>query len=168
MAVKQRLKSLSVNFSVFFHFFVFMVRFTVIFLYFLSCKTVQEKADTAHQDIMHDEPVCYIYTEGTDTTFLSLTYHTNNTITGEMKWQPNGQDGAIGTLALIQNQNKIQGEYVYTIEGSEQIEEVIFIKKEGKLFKQEYELEDSNGKLIPKKGSNPVRELSFNEVECMK
>lgn len=145
-----------------------MFKLTVIFLLTIACKAVANQSGHNDTEILHDEPVCYIHSEGSDTTFLTLTYHKDNTITGEMKWQPSGQDGAIGRLALTQNGNTFHGDYVYTIEGSDQTEEVIFVKKEGKLFKQEYELEDTNGKLIPKKGTNPVRKLSFDEVECMK
>lgn len=81
-------------------------------------------------------------------TRIALSIDDDQKVYGTKVWQPKGEHGASGTLEGIVNGDVIQVVYDYTIEGSEQSEEMV-LKLDGEtLLIGEGELEDAgNGRL---------------------
>ncbi len=76
---------------------------------------------------------CYIKVENkVDTTFCSLTI-IGNVVTGNYNWVPWQKDGAIGNFKGKLKGNIISGIYDYTIEGSQQKDEKVFMLDKGVL-----------------------------------
>ncbi len=108
---------------------------------------------------------CYILAEGKDTTWLTLKID-GETVTGKYHWHPHEKDGGHGTIA-----GKIQGGiadvmYDYTIEGSNQKEQMMFKIEGDKVVQIIGELEDKDGILRIKDASKPVRTDAFVKGAC--
>lgn len=81
-------------------------------------------------------------------TRVALSIEDNEKVNGTKVWQPKGEHGASGTFEGIVNGDVIQVVYDYTIEGSEQSEEMVFKLQGDTLLIGEGELEDAgNGRL---------------------
>ncbi|MBK8565202.1 MAG: hypothetical protein IPN76_18135 [Saprospiraceae bacterium] len=102
-----------------------------------SCKNsgTTETTDTAVADStattpmaepVAAQPMCFLRTEGKDSTIASINIAADGTVTGSFSWQPFEQHGADGTLTGKQEGDLLKVTYDYTIEGSNQQEEKIF------------------------------------------
>lgn len=107
---------------------------------------VTAETDANTTDNKDTKNYCFVKATGDDvtrqdSTFINLTI-TGNKVTGEKHWHPFEKDGAHGTLEGTKNGALIKALYSYTIEGSQQTEELIFSLGAGKLLQKVGELED--------------------------
>lgn len=149
----------------------------IILLTVLGCNSVQNTEEkesdstTSETPIVTESETCFLYTEGTDSqdsTFVSLRIK-GDSVGGFMHWQPWQTDGAYGTISAQKKGDIIRGFYDYTIEGSEQQEEVMFKITDGKLVKATAELEEVMGDKVTLKIKNPaevVYGFEFREIDC--
>lgn len=110
--------------------------------------------------------LCFVEAIGKDSTLVSITIN-GDAVEGKMNWLPYEKDGAIGTLKGKKVGDVITADYSYVIEGSEQVEEKVFILQGEKLLIKEGELEDKNGKLIMKFPEKAKVTSTLNRVDCM-
>lgn len=89
-------------------------------------------------------------------------------VTGDYHWHPNEKDGGHGTLKGKKNGNLITADWNYMIEGSTQVEEVVFKMEGNKLLKAEGELEEKTGKLVIKNMAKVKFSETFNTIDCSK
>jgi uncharacterized protein YcfL len=109
--------------------------------------------------------LCFVEAIGKDSTLVSITIN-GDAIEGKMNWLPYEKDGAIGTLKGKKIGDVITADYTYVIEGSEQIEEKVFVLQGEKLLIKEGELEDKNGKLVMKFPEKAKVTSTLNKVDC--
>lgn len=140
----------------------------------MLCYACQSKqADAAKQSVdattqtITDGTHCYEYRIGQDLTTVQLVMK-GNQISGAMNWIPFEKDGAYGTLAGTRDGNEIKAVYSYTIEGSNQTEEVMFKIEGDWLLRKVGELEDPNfdGNLKMKDPANAVYNETYAKVTC--
>ena len=134
----------------------------------------ETKADSVKVDVAQavaEETQCFLLTEGDknqDSTKISLTFK-GNEVSGTMDWLPNEKDGAYGSIVATKEGNIIKGTYAYTIEGSEQSEEVEFKIENGKLWKKTGELVEkapNSADLVFKDASKAKFDQEFQAVKC--
>ncbi len=134
-----------------------MLRFLTFFALALTVLACQPKAKPAEDETSEetettiaDGTTCYLYSEGPDSTFLTLTIDGTD-VTGFMAWQPWEKDGARGELVGTLDGNTITADWNYIIEGSEQSEEKVFVLEEDMVGEMTGELtEAEGGKLVLK------------------
>jgi hypothetical protein len=98
---------------------------------------------------------------GKESTRIALSIEDNQKVYGTKVWQPKGEHGARGSLEGIVNGGVIQVVYDYTIEGSEQSEEMVLKLEGDTLLIGEGELEDAGNGRLKLKEPNKV---SFTTV----
>ena len=111
------------------------------------------------------ETLCFEEKVGKDLTTVRLTIE-GNKVTGSMEWLPYEKDQARGTLLGEKKGNEIVADYEYMIEGSNQLEEKIFVLEGDKLLVKSGELEDKNGKLFIKDRSKATIGQTLVKVAC--
>jgi hypothetical protein len=89
-----------------------------------------------------------------------------NDVTGEYHWHPYQKDGGHGTLKGTKKDSLITADWSYTIEGANQIEEVVFKMEGDKLLKAAGALEDKSGRLVIKDKSKMKFSEVFNTANC--
>lgn len=102
-----------------------------------------------------------------DITTVQMTVK-GDSVTGEMHWHPHEKDGSHGTLKGIKKGNTITADYDYMIEGSSQIEEVIFILEGDKLIQMTGELVEKGNKMVLKDPSKAKKDEVFSKANCSK
>ncbi|MBA4853016.1 hypothetical protein [Emticicia sp. BO119] len=123
-------------------------------------------ADTvATATVPSAETLCFEEKVGKDITTVNLTIE-GNKVTGSMEWLPWEKDQARGTLSGEKKGNEIVADYDYMIEGSNQLEEKIFIIEGDKLLIKSGELEDKNGKLFIKDRAKATIGQTLVRVSC--
>lgn len=118
-----------------------------------------------------EEKACYTYTFGKGEKLDSINVRLNingDIVTGEMDHVPYEKDSARGTLACTKSGNTITGTYSYTIEGSEQTEEVVLTLDGDKLIIMQGELDDkkNDGNLTLKDKTKLTKGETLNKVAC--
>ncbi len=126
--------------------------------------TVEAAAAPAAEDEQQVE-LCFLEVVGQDSTIVNLGI-VGSEVTGEMFWRPFEKDGATGTLKGKIVENTITADYAYTIEGSEQVEEKIFVLYEDRLVEKSGPLEDKNGKLVMKDPATATDGAVLKKVDC--
>jgi hypothetical protein len=111
------------------------------------------------------ETLCFEEKVGKDLTTVRLTIE-GNKVTGNMEWLPWEKDQARGTLLGEKKGNEIIADYEYMIEGSNQLEEKIFVLEGDKLLVKSGELEDKNGKLTLKDRTKATIGQTLTKVAC--
>ena len=111
------------------------------------------------------ETLCFEEKVGKDLTTVRFTIE-GNKVTGSMEWLPYEKDQARGTLSGEKMGNEIVADYEYMIEGSNQLEEKIFVLEGDKLLVKSGELEDKNGKLFIKDKSKATIGQTLVKVAC--
>jgi hypothetical protein len=120
----------------------------------------------------NSEVMCFVMTEGDnnqDTTRITLSILLDNKVAGTMDWMPYEKDGAYGVIEGEKKGDIITGIYRYTIEGSEQSEEVAFKLSGNQLLQKEGELmEKTPGQadLVFKDAASAQFTKRFDRVEC--
>ena len=108
----------------------------------------------------------YIYNKK-DITTVQLVMK-GDSVSGEMHWHPFEKDGAHGTLKGTKKGDVITADYAYMIEGSNQIEEVVFKLESDKLSKLEGELVEKGEKLVLKDPSKAKYTEVYPKADCSK
>jgi len=113
------------------------------------------------------ETLCYLLVaSGKDSTKLNLTIATDGTVTGSYEWQPFEQHGASGTLTGKQEGDLLKCTYDYTIEGSNQQEEMLFKRFGDQIAEGEGELVEGEGGLMKLKDASKLSWKPFVKVPC--
>lgn len=126
---------------------------------------------TAVTDSSATENLCFLMTEGDknqDSTKVSLSINGAD-VSGSMDWIPDQKDGAYGTIIATKDGDIIRGIYAYSIEGSEQTEEVEFKLEGGKLWKKSGEMVEkipNSGELVFKDASKAEFKYELKAVNC--
>lgn len=149
-----------------------MFKFLSFFALALAVLACQPKAKPAAEEEPSVETAafegtnCYIFAEGKDTTFLTLTIQ-GTQVTGYFAWEPWEKDGARGDLSGTLEGNKIVADWDYVIEGSEQSEEKVFVLEEDMVGEMTGELtEGEAGQLVLKDPANAKVGNYLSRVEC--
>ncbi len=87
-------------------------------------------------------------------------------VTGEMHWHPYEKDGAHGTLKGVKKGDVITADYAYMMEGSNQMEEVVFKLESNKLSKLEGELVEKGEKMVLKDPTKAKSSEVYKKVDC--
>jgi hypothetical protein len=113
-------------------------------------KTAEDETTEETETTIADGTTCYLFSEGQDSTFLTLTIN-GTEVTGFMAWEPWEKDGARGELVGTLDGNTITADWNYIIEGSEQAEEKVFVLEDDMVGEMTGELtEGEGGKLVLK------------------
>lgn len=131
---------------------------TIVFADTVASATNISKANETNR-------LCFIETFGKDSTLVSISIN-GDVVEGEMRWIPYEKDGAVGTLKGKKVGDIITADYNYVIEGSEQLEEKVFVLKGNKLQIKEGELEDKNGKLVMKFPEKAKVTSTLSQTDC--
>lgn len=113
------------------------------------------------------ETTCYAFYFKKDVTAVQLTTE-GDKVTGYMEWSPFEKDGGRGTLVGTKSGNMVTADFIFMIEGSKNIEQVVFKLDGDKLLKAEGELVDKGGKLVLKNAAKATYPDIFNKVDCAK
>jgi len=109
---------------------------------------------------------CYLFAEGKDSTTVSLNLAADGTVTGSYDWQPHEQHGASGTLTGKKDGDLLKVMYDYTIEGSNQQQEVVFKLSGDQLSEGQGELVDGEGGILKIKDATKLTWKPFTKVAC--
>lgn len=109
---------------------------------------------------------CFMEAIGKDTTIVTFSV-LDGKVEGEMRWLPYEKDGAVGTIKGTISGETITVDYDYVIEGSQQVEEKIFVLQGDKLLEKSGELEDKNGKLVMKDPAKATIGATLTKVNCL-
>lgn len=133
----------------------------------VSCapQKTTETAAAAQKPITQNR--CFLSVTGRDTFDVSLTMLPDGQVSGTLNYRFWEKDGAYGTIKGSMDGEDIVAEYDYTIEGSNQLEEVRFRLDGDKLLRQQGELiELEGGKLVLKDPQHAPYNEVFTEVSC--
>lgn len=111
------------------------------------------------------DTICFVQKFKKDISEIQLIM-AGDDVTGEYHWHPYQKDGGHGTLKGTKKDNMITADWSYMIEGSNQIEEVMFKMEGDKLMKAEGELDDKTGRLVIKDKSKVKFSEVFNKADC--
>lgn len=110
---------------------------------------------------------CYTYTKNRDTASLSLTMK-GEELTGNLKYHLFEKDANKGTIAGEIKGDTIIADYTFDSEGLRSVRQVVFLKKDGKLYEGYGESEEKDGRSVFKnrKALKFDSQLIFTPVEC--
>lgn len=147
-------------------FFCFMLLLGLLACQPTSKPATETETDTTEESNIEDGTTCYLFAEGKDSTFLTLTIDGND-VTGHMEWVPWEKDGARGELSGTLDGNKVTADWNYMIEGSEQAEEKVFIIEADAVGEMTGELtEGPGGKLVLKDPAKAKIGTYLSKVDC--
>ncbi len=131
-------------------------------------KTPQAPAASETASVKAKFPVHCFEQQLPDGSVLSFQYtEYYEDIVGILDYSYTDKDGAHGTFKGTKEGNIITATWSYMIEGSNQVEEVMFKIEGDKALKASGELEeDENGKLKMKDPATATWEETFTSVEC--
>ncbi len=109
---------------------------------------------------------CYIRAVGNDTTWVNITITPDGTVSGSYDWQPQEQHGASGALSGKKVSDRLQLMYDFTIEGSNQQQEMVMRMAGDQLFEGEGELTEGEGGILKLKDANKLTWKPFLKVNC--
>ena len=113
------------------------------------------------------DTMCFQYNFKKDMSLVKLIV-SGDDASGDYHWHPFEKDGGHGTFKGKKVGNLINADYTYTIEGSTQIESIVFKLDGDKLMKGEGELVEKGDKLVPKDASKLKFTDVYNKVDCSK
>lgn len=111
------------------------------------------------------DTLCFETKSGKDVFSLRLIIN-GNKVSGNLNYKFYERDGAYGTLSGTMQNNLIEADYNYTIEGSEQIEVVAFKLENGKISRKRGELTEKDGKLVLKDPDKAQYSEIFTQINC--
>jgi hypothetical protein len=111
---------------------------------------------------------CFEHRVGKDVTTVQLTLN-GNEVSGEMSWLPFEKDSGTGTLRGLRTEGEIIAVWSYTIEGSNQTEEVRFQLTGDQLQRKTGELVDpaNDGNLKLKDPAAAQYTETYTKVACL-
>jgi|CXWL01.1.fsa_nt_gi hypothetical protein len=112
------------------------------------------------------QPTCYLFADGKDSTTVSLNITADGTVTGSYDWTPWEKDGAHGTLTGKKEGDLLKLMYDYTIEGSNQQQEMLMKLTGDQLAEGETELVEGEGGVLKIKDPTKVTWKPFVKVDC--
>lgn len=113
------------------------------------------------------DTMCFQYNFKKDRSLVKLIV-LGDDVKGDYHWHPDQKDGGHGTFKGKKVGNMINADWTYTIEGSTQIESIVFKMEGDKLMKGEGELVEKGDKLVPKDVSKLKFTDVYNKVDCSK
>ena len=111
------------------------------------------------------DTACFQFNFKKDVSLVKLITSGDN-VSGDYHWHPHEKDGGHGTFKGKKVGNMITADWAYTIEGSNQIETIVFKLDGDKLMKGEGELVEKGDKLVPKDVSKLKFTDVYNKVDC--
>lgn len=90
---------------------------------------------------------CYIYTKNRDTAKLKINTE-NDELTGDLSYSLFEKDSNKGTISGEVKGDTILAEYNFDSEGMRSTREVVFLKRDRKLYEGFGEVEEKNGKTV--------------------
>jgi len=90
---------------------------------------------------------CYIYIKNRDTVKLKLNTE-NEELTGDLSYNLFEKDSNKGTIAGEIKGDTILAEYTYDSEGMRSTREIVFLKRDGKLYEGFGDVEEKSGKTV--------------------
>lgn len=90
---------------------------------------------------------CYIYTKNRDTAKLKINTE-NDELTGDLSYNLFEKDSNKGTISGEIKGDTILAEYIFDSEGMRSTREIVFLKRDGKLYEGFGEVEEKNGKTV--------------------
>nr|WP_068892711.1 hypothetical protein [Pedobacter panaciterrae] len=90
---------------------------------------------------------CYIYTKNRDTARLKINTE-NEELTGDLSYNLFEKDSNKGTISGEVKGDNILAEYTFDSEGMRSTREVVFLKRDRKLYEGFGEIEEKNGKTV--------------------
>ncbi len=90
---------------------------------------------------------CYIYTKNRDTIKLKLNTE-NEELTGDLSYNLFEKDSNKGTISGEIKGDTILAEYTFDSEGMRSTREVVFLKRDGKLYEGFGDVEEKSGKTV--------------------
>ena len=125
-------------------------------------------ADTSSTEIAESfSDGCYAYIKNRDTASLTLKV-ANDEVTGDLSYKLFEKDSNKGTIAGEIKGDTIIAEYDFNSEGARSIREIVFLKKNGKLYEGFGEVETKGMKTIFKNRANLKFDggLVFDPADC--
>ena len=117
--------------------------------------------------MVKSDTMCYQYNFKKDVSLVKLIV-SGDDVKGDYHWHPDQKDGGHGTFKGKKVGNMITADWAYTIEGSNQIETIVFKMDGDKLMKGEGELVEKGDKLVPKDASKLKFTEVYKRVDCSK
>ena len=111
------------------------------------------------------EGTCYVYTLGKDVTAVQITMD-GDKVSGYMDWSPDEKDGAHGFLVGTKSGNMITADWTAMIEGSTNVEQVVFKIDGDKLIRAQGPLDDKNGKMVIRNLAKAKYVEKYGKVDC--
>lgn len=110
---------------------------------------------------------CYLYAANKDTASLKLQIK-GEELTGELNYNIFEKDVNKGTIAGEMKGDTIIADYTYDSEGLRSVRQVVFLKKEGKLYEGYGEMEERNGKFsfVNRAKLKFDNHITFNPIDC--
>lgn len=152
-----------------------LLAFAAFLLTFAACQNAgtpdpgtatADTTATAAPAAVEPQAMCYLFAEGKDSTSVSLVIAADGSVSGTYDWQPWEKDGAHGTVSGKKEGDLLQLIYDYTIEGSNQQQEMVFKLTGDQLAEGEGELVDSEGGLLKIKDPSKLTWKPFTKVAC--
>jgi hypothetical protein len=110
---------------------------------------------------------CYAYYLKKDVSAVQITTD-GDKVSGYMDWSPFEKDGGHGFLIGTKSGNMITADWTVMIEGSKNIEQVVFKIDGDKLLRAEGELVEKGDKLVLKDVAKAKYTDVYNKVDCEK
>lgn len=90
---------------------------------------------------------CYIYTKNRDTVKLKLNTE-NEELTGDLSYNLFEKDSNKGTIAGEIKGDTIIAEYTFNSEGMQSTREIVFLKRDGKLYEGFGDVDEKSGRTV--------------------
>ncbi len=135
----------------------------------IQSTATETSTTTKEESLLSSQPQCYERQTTEDRTLIKLTQQENGVVEGDYLWQPVQSDGAYGTLKGTIKNGLIYADYNFSIEGSNQIEEMVFKLNKTTLVEGVGELITTpKGKSVIKDSSKLEWTKEFNAIDCSK
>ncbi|TDQ07524.1 hypothetical protein [Pedobacter metabolipauper] len=110
---------------------------------------------------------CYTYTKNRDTAYLKLNV-SGEELTGDLNYSLYEKDRNSGTIAGEIKGDTIIAEYTFDSEGMRSVREVVFLKKDGKLYEGFGDVTEKGGKTLFKNRADLkfTDAMVFSKTEC--
>lgn len=137
-----------------------------------ACKNESSTVDTVQTDNAAEQRdpsmpslSCYQWVSGKDTAMLLFTI-VDKSISGKLVYKYFEKDGAMGSFQGTMEGDVVTALYDYNIEGTQQIEEIVFKVSGDKVMRAKGELVDQAGKLVLKDRASASFDEVFNKINC--
>lgn len=124
-------------------------------LLFFSCKKNETPATEEPPkvaEIQTETGQCYEYAGGKDTITARLIMN-GDAVSGKLDYKFFEKDSNTGTLSGVMKGDTLVGDYTFQSEGSTSVRQVAFLRKNGSLTEGYADSEETDGKMVFKKGS---------------